>query len=201
MVKCLDEDARSNEPPKLIELPQNNCSEAKKAELTDFYNPRFTEEVVNHLQVVELAQCIDLSQAYLESSGVFSNFAGVLIEYEHCITRNHGAERDNCTYTSYAPDMSFHVETPHALHVAFKSIDPSNIDNPVISFGQMFQFATAANTTYDVELQLAPNEFFAYDNKVGILVQDPDPVQFLTIENKNFAKLPNEIITTDVIQY
>ena len=58
----------------------------------------------------------------------------------------------------------------------------------------MFQLLTAPNKTFELELQLAPNEFYAYDNKVGILVQDPDPVQFLTIENKNSATKINEII-------
>ena len=46
----------------------------------------------------------------------------------------------------------------------------------------MFPLTTHASKTLKLELQLAPNEFFAYDNKVGILKQDPDPVQFLTIE-------------------
>ena len=97
--------------------------------------------------------------------------------------------------------MESAIESQFSLHVDFKSIDPSNIDNPVISFGQMFQLLTAPNKTLEVELQLAPNKFFAHDNKVGILVQDPDPVQFLTIENKNVASTINERIMTDEITY
>ena len=110
MIGCLDADARMNETS-LIELPQSNCSEAKKAELAEFYSARFGEETVRTLGLVELAQCIDLSEVYLESSGVFSNYAGVLIEYEHCITRNHGNDRDSCTYTSYSSYMESVIES------------------------------------------------------------------------------------------
>ena len=60
MINCLDRDAESNETS-LIELPQGNCSEAKKAELAEFYGARFGEELINSINLVELAQCIDLS--------------------------------------------------------------------------------------------------------------------------------------------
>ena len=60
MISCLDGDAAQNETT-LVELPQGNCSEAKKAELTEFYGARFGEDIINFLHLADLAQCIDLS--------------------------------------------------------------------------------------------------------------------------------------------
>lgn len=86
----------------------------------DFYAARFSEEMVVDRNVVELAQCIDLDQVYLESADMFSNFASVRIEFEHCITRNNGAERSDCAFQSYSPYLAPLLDQMYSLHVDFK---------------------------------------------------------------------------------
>ena len=69
----------------MIEAPIGNCSEAKKAEMAEFYNSRFPSNYVESINVIDTAQCIDTSGLFLESVGLYSNFAQVRIEFEHCI--------------------------------------------------------------------------------------------------------------------
>ena len=73
------------------------------------------------------------------------------------------------------------------LHISFKQIDPSNFEDPIISTSQFFQTKSAFSNTNIITLDVAPNEFMAYDNKIGILSSEPEPYNFFSIENKEFT--------------
>lgn len=59
----------------------------------------------------------------------------------------------------------------------------------------MLSLVSSPNKTLELTLELAPNEFLAHDNRIGILPQDPDPIQFLTIEDKEVRTVNTELIT------
>ena len=50
---------------------------------------------------------------------------------------------------------------------------------------------SSANSTTQLTLELAPNEFLAHDNKVGIYKQEPEPVTFFSIEKKEYIITQN----------
>ena len=53
--------------------------------MAEFYNARFPAEYLEEIGLVDNAFCIDTSDLYVESVGLYTNHAQVRIEFEHCI--------------------------------------------------------------------------------------------------------------------
>ena len=71
-----------------MEVPLGNCSDEKLAEMAPFYHSRFDQAYIEDSNILNRAQCVDVDGLYLESADLFSNFASVRIQFEHCIETN-----------------------------------------------------------------------------------------------------------------
>ena len=136
MTRCLLEDqdnSRENPVQRMIEAPIGNCSDTKKAQMAEFYNSRFPADYVESINLIDNAQCIDTSGLYLESVGLYSNFAQVRIEFEHCVVTAANQTASDCpNIHSNATGYALLSEAMY-LHVDFKQIDVENVAEPVIS--------------------------------------------------------------------
>ena len=43
------------------------------------------------------------------------------------------------------------------------------------------------------------NEFYGNDNKIGILTADPDPINYFSIEHKEYKSDPTQALTMNVV--
>ena len=49
---------------------------------------RFPASIIEDFNVVENAKCVNTSGLRIASEKLFSNYESVMIEFEHCISRN-----------------------------------------------------------------------------------------------------------------
>ena len=71
-------------------------------------------------------------------------------------------------------------------------IELSNFEEPVQDMLKFFSLPTFFNKTQNFRLELAPNEYVGYDDKIGFLPSEVEPYSFLSVESKELTESDSE---------
>ena len=58
-----------------------------------------------------------------------------------------------------------------------------NRTNPVQTYRKNVYHVLKKNTSTSIDIELVPNQFYDYDDPIGLFQSEPEPYDFLTSEN------------------